>query len=247
MYFKYSGLNIYYEKKGTGSPIIFLHGWGCTGDIFTNITKDLYNNYEVYLIDLPTFGKSINDSVIFSINDYSNFLYSFIGELKIDNPILVGHSFGGRILIEYTSKYNNYNKLILIDSAGIKRFSIKKKIKILIYKCKKKYFKLTKQLMKYEYLISNSGSDDYKNSTNIQKEIMKNAVNYNQRKLLKKITKETLIIWGAIDKMTPLKDAKVFKKLIKNSELIIIPKTKHFPFLEEPIYFKTILNNYLGV
>ena len=87
MYFKYSGLNIYYEKKGTGTPIIFLHGWGCTGDIFTNITKDLYNNYEVYLIDLPAFGKSINDSVIFSINDYSNFLYSFIGELKIDNPI----------------------------------------------------------------------------------------------------------------------------------------------------------------
>ena len=101
--------------------------------------------------------------------------------------------------------------------------------------------------MKYEYLISNSGSDDYKNSTNIQKEIMKNAVNYNQRKLLNKITKETLIIWGALDKITPLKDAKVFKKLIKNSELIIIPKTKHFPFLEEPIYFKTILNNYLGV
>ena len=43
MYFKYSGLNIYYEKKGTGTPIIFLHGWGCTGDIFTNITKDLIN------------------------------------------------------------------------------------------------------------------------------------------------------------------------------------------------------------
>ena len=247
LYFEYSGLQIYYEKKGEGIPIIFLHGWGCNKEIFSQIITNLTNKYEVYLIDLPSFGKSINTTIDFTIKELAHMLLSFIEYYNIDYPILVGHSYGGRILLEYASKYYNYSKLILIDSAGIKRYSLKKQFKIYLYKLKKKYFKLTKQLMKYEKLVSSSGSIDYKNSSEVQKKMLTHAVNYDQKHLLKDITKETLLIWGEHDTKTPLKDAKLMHKQIKNSGLVIIPNCGHFPFIENHEYFMSAFNNYLGV
>ncbi|MBP3503574.1 MAG: alpha/beta hydrolase [Bacilli bacterium] len=247
MFYYHNGINIYYEKYGCGKPIIFLHGWGCSLGVFKHVVSAIKNKYEIFLIDLPGFGKSSNLEIPLDVKEVTKVFKDFISKHNIINPILIGHSYGGRILIEYASSSLNIDKLILIDSAGIKHKSIKKWIKIKLYKLKKHYFKLTKQVMKYNELLVNSGSSDYINSSHILKQMLIKAVTYDQKKLLKNIPCETLIIWGENDNTTKLKDAKVFKRLIKKSELVIIPSSSHFPFIDNYSYFIKVLKSYLEV
>lgn len=72
---------------------------------------------------------------------------------------------------------------------------------------------------------------------NILKEDLKYYLSY--------ISQETLIIWGSLDKDTPLKDGKLIKQKIKNSEIIIYPKAKHFTYLEYPYLTYQIIKKFL--
>lgn len=247
MFHYYNGLKIYYEKIGKGAPIVFLHGWGCSLDIFKSIADRIRSKYCVYLIDLPGFGKSSEPDVALDVVGVTKAVYSLIESNWLKNIILVGHSYGGRVAGEYAYRYGNVSKLILIDSAGIKRPSIKKFFKIRIYKFKKWFYKTFKNVMKYNNLVVNSGSVDYVNSSFIMKKMLVYAVNYNQRRVFRGIDCEALIIWGDYDKSTPLKDGKLINRLIKGSELVVIPDSGHFPFVDNYCYFMKVFESYLGV
>lgn len=247
MFFEFKGLKIYYEKIGEGQPIIFLHGWGCSSNVFKNISKVLSKKYCIYLVDFPGFGKSLEPDFLIDVKGMADLVLSFITYFDIDMPIVVGHSYGGRVASEYASKNKNISKLILIDSAGIKSFKFSKFIKIKIFKFKKMFYKLTKNLMKYNNLLLTSGSDDYINSSMIKKKMLVAAVNYDQRKVFKRIRCDTLIIWGINDNSTPYKDGRKIHRLINNSEFVVVPDAGHFPFLENYIFFIKVLKSYLGV
>ena len=136
------GININYTHVGHGKNLLLLHGWGLNLNYFNNLINDLKDNYSIYAIDLPGFGKSeLRES--FNTTDYSEIVLEFIKHFKIDSPTLLGHSFGGKVIIDLvTNRKYNPNKIILIDSAGInKKKSIYKKYKV--YK-----FKLLKNLIK---------------------------------------------------------------------------------------------------
>ncbi len=245
MNFIYENININYEVIGKAEPIIILHGWGRSLDDFLDIAGVLSEKYQVYIIDLPGFGKSDIPRESYVLDDYVLFLKKFIDSKNISNPIIIGHSFGGRIAIRYASIYK-VNKLILISSAGIKRFSIKVKSKVLIYKIKKWYFRTLNKVSSYEKLISSSGSKDYLSASVIMKKTLINVVSIDQRTELKEITTETLLMWGKYDTSTPYKDGLLMNKKIKNSGIVTF-NTGHFPFLEEPYVFKQVIKNYLGI
>ncbi len=149
-----NGLNISFTKVGLGDEIIFLHGWGSNKETFDKVVLHLKEEFCCYQIDLPGFGNSeIKQSL--SLEEYTNILREFIISNNIKNPIILGHSFGGRIGINYASLYD-VKKLILVNSAGVRKFNLKVYLKIKLYKlCKKLKIK------------NNFGSVDYKNSTNI--------------------------------------------------------------------------------
>lgn len=248
MNYKYKGLNIEYDIKGKGNPIILLHGWGTSKKTFHHLVEEIKSGYEVHTIDLIGFGKSDEPYKPMTLNDYVYFLRDYILRNNLNNPILLGHSFGGRIIIKYASIYEDIDKIILVDSAGIKkRLNIKTKYKIYRYKFLKKWFKLINNKSKYQKLINQSGSNDYKNATDIMKRTLSLVINEDLKKYIKKIKQETLIIWGKDDKVTPYKDALYMKKHIKNSGLVTIENTGHFPYLENKNYFHIIMKDYLKV
>ena len=92
--------------------------------------------------------------------DVVKILHHFLMSLKIDNPILLGHSYGGRLAMIYASLYK-VDKLILVSAAGLKeKLKIDKWLKIKVYKIFKKL-----------NITLNMGSDDYKDSDEIKKKI----------------------------------------------------------------------------
>ena len=249
MYYKYNGINLYYEKHNQKKDnILILPGWGDTRKTFTNIINNI-KDYNVYIIDYPNFGNSSKLNNEYTIYDYTELILNFIKDKNITNPIIIAHSFGGRIASLLITKYKlKINKLLLIDVAGIKRMNLKLLIKQYLYKLLKKLtiifpkkirIKLKSKLFQY------FSSNDYKNIDNNMRKTFKNIIKENLKKYYKKINIETLIIWGENDKDTPLKDGILLNKLINNSAIIVYKKASHYSYLEYPVLTNKIINEYI--
>ena len=251
MFFSKNNLTIYYEKYGNKkNTILILPGWGNTRKTFNDIINYFKKNYTIYIIDYPNFGKSMNITKDLTIYDYALLIKDFIYELNINNPIIICHSFGGRITSLLSGKYQiKIKKIIMIDVDGIKR---RKKLKVLI---KEKTYKLLKVLInllpknkRYFYrkkLLNIFGSIDYKNISYSMRKTFQNIINEDLKTYYKKITINTLIIWGDKDLDTPLKDAYYLEKNIKNSTLIIYKNAKHFSYLDYPYLTNIIIESFI--
>ena len=243
---------IYYEKHGnTDKNILILPGWGDNRKTFDYLISLLERDYSVYILDYPGFGKSSFPKRNLYISDYSFLIKEFIKDKKINNPTIIAHSFGGRIVIDLFKNDNNLDisNLILIDVAGIKpKKTLFKKIKEKIYKLLKKIGKMLPKNIKNNYqesLIKIFGSSDYfKLNPNIRKTFI-NIVNHDQKDDIKYIDADTLIIWGELDKDVSLKDGYFINKTIKNSGLVVIPKSGHFPYLDRAYYVNRVIFEYL--
>ena len=243
MYFKYDDMQVYYEKYGNNKKsIIILPGWGNTRTTFSYMINFLKEYFTVYILDYPGFGNSSNLSYDFTIYDYSNLVYDWIKSLDITNPILIGHSFGGRIITTLLGYFNyKFDNIIYLNSAGIKP---KIKLKTYLYKFLKKLkFFLPKKIKeKYQhFLFKKFASSDYNSLPENMLNTFKNIVNEDLKPYLKDIKSRTLIIWGNNDKTTPVKDAFIMNKLIKDSELIIMPNSNHFTYLDNPNLINNII------
>lgn len=240
---------IYYEVEGEGKPLILLHGWLASSETMKPLQQHLSRNFKVYNVDIIGFGKSELPDKPMNTNDFGDFLAKFIEQLNIENPILIGHSHGGRTVINYAGrKLGKINKIVLIDSAGIKpKRSINYYIKIYTYKIVKKILKLfPKNLERIRKKVLNKfGSADYKASPEILRKTMNIIINENQKEIMKNINVPTLMIWGDKDTATPLNDAKQMEKLIPNSGIAVLEGTGHFSYLEKLPQCCIILDEFL--
>ena len=243
MYFETNDGKMNYEVIGKGKTIIFLHGWGQNLNTFNRIATPLKDEYRIILVDFLGFGLSDEPEHVIGVDNYVNHLRSLIEYLDIKSPILIAHSFGGRVAIKYAAKYF-VDKLVLVDSAGIKVKSFKKCYKIMKYKLIKKFYYYFFKT-KYEKLIATSGSVDYKNASPIMKGVLSKVVNEDLKKYLKKLTTDTLIIWGIFDNDTLYKHGQIMNKLIRKSKLINFYKSGHFPYIDEEKKFINELRLFL--
>ena len=227
-------IDINYEVSGVGPPLIFLHGWGSDVHIFDNIASQINEDNTVYQIDLPGFGKSeLKDA--FTIGEYAEIIHLFCLKLGITKPIILGHSFGGRVAVQYAASYD-IDKLILVGTPGVKeRFNLIKWLKIKLYKLSKK-FKLN----------LNYGSNDYKKSNGLLRRVLVKAVTTDLTFNISNIKCDTLIIHGKNDKTVPLYVAKKIKSLIPTSGIVIVKNAGHFPFVDRYRLFLIVLKSFLG-
>jgi len=252
MYFNYKGNNLYYEKYGDSKKaIMIMPGWGDNRKTFSYIIKALQNEFSIYIFDYPGFGKSKIPNQDLTIYSYAELFIEFMKKNNIKKPIIIGHSFGGRVIITMNGYFNiSFEKIILISSAGIKpKKNIIQKLKQNIYKVLKKLslFIPLKHRKKYlNKLIKLFASPDYQALPPSLHKTFINIVNEDLTNYLKTITSETLLIWGENDESTPLKDGYKMNNLIKNSGLVVLKKTSHFCYIEKPYYIILIIKNFLN-
>lgn len=256
MFINVNGIETHYIVEGTSpSAILILPGWGTTSSAYTLIIKQLSKSYTVYALDLPGFGITNEPSSSWSIDDYADFVATFVNQLQLKELILIGHSYGGRIIINLCNRKSTsfiVKEVILIDSAGIKNPLTKDQIK------RQKHFKKLKSLCSttlisalfpkaLEKIQKKYGSSDYSNASPVMKGTLVKAINQDYSNLLPNIEQNVFLIWGNNDTSTPISDAYKMKKLIPNSELEIIENAGHFPFLDQPFDFRKIISNHFKI
>ena len=79
---------------------MLLHGWGSSLDAFSAVRNLLDKKYKVVSLDFPGFGQSDMPPEPWDVERYAAFTLEFFGFLGIKDPILVGHSFGGRVIMK---------------------------------------------------------------------------------------------------------------------------------------------------
>ena len=120
MQVKVQDWNINYEVVGEGNPVILLHGWLCDLETMRPVADSLSQNFKVYLVDIVGFGKSDLPEHPLKTDDFGDFLAGFVKELNIEKPILIGHSNGGRTIINAVGRgIVDARKVVLMDSAGL--------------------------------------------------------------------------------------------------------------------------------
>ena len=240
---------INYEVEGEGKPIILLHGWLASLETMMPIQKHLAKNFKVYNVDIIGFGKSDLPDSPLNTDDFGNFLKEFIDTLKIENPILIGHSHGGRTIINYAGRnLGKINKIVLIDSAGIKpKRSASYYMKVYSFKTIKNVMKVFPKKFESarEKALNKFGSSDYKDSPEVLRKTMSIILNEDQKSIMPNINVPTLLIWGDKDTATPLSDAKQMEKLIPNSGIASLEGAGHFSYLDKLGEFLIILDEFL--
>ena len=248
-FFTYQSLRLHYTDCGEGHPILLLHGWGCNTDTFNAIRPFLEVRFRVLTVDFAGFGQSDEPTKVWGVEEYTRSIEALAKAEGVENPILIGHSFGGRVSIVYASR-NKVQKVMLVDSAGVKpRRSFSYYRKVYTFKLLKRLAPIVLGKARAEQMIqarrAKAGSSDYNQASPMMRQVLSKVVNEDLCHLMPKITAPTLLFWGETDTATPLADAKKMEKLIPDAGLVTVAGAGHFSFLENTPLFLRVAESFL--
>jgi pimeloyl-ACP methyl ester carboxylesterase len=236
------GVNINYVRYGNknGTPLVLLHGWGQNIEMMKPVGDYFVKTNDIVILDLPGYGKSSEPPFAWTVEDYANMVKKVLDKLKIEKPILIGHSFGGKISLYYASLYP-VEKLILFASPYRKEIkNVPLKVKIL------KKLKKVPFLNKFEnFAKKHIGSTDYKNASPRMREILVKTVNLDITENVKKITSPTLIFWGTNDQAVNIQSAYELESLIKDAGVVVYEGATHYAYLEHLTEVVRVIKTFL--
>ena len=237
------GVDINYLDYGSGKDtIVLLHGWGQNIEMMKPIGDPMSKRFRVIIVDLPGFGHSSEPSYVWTVYDYAKCINRLLKDLKVNNPIMIGHSFGGKISLVYASKYKT-KKLVTFGSPFDKEtLNLSLKTRIL------KRLKKIPVINKLEgFAKRHIGSSDYRNASQMMRNILVDTVNLDISDNVKSINCPTLLIWGTNDEAVSLEKAYQLESMIKDAAVIEFDGCTHYAYLERIDQTINILNSFLGV
>ncbi len=251
MFIDVKGLKTEYIEAGEGIPVLLLHGWGSSFDVYRGIMASLQNRCRLVAVNFPGCGQSETMKEPWCLEDYCDFCLEFMEKLNLKDPIIMGHSHGGRVMLKMTAEgMVKPPKIVLLDSAGL----IPKKTFKQKYKAKS--FKVIKTVLSFPVIKNYSegllqkarnhyGSADYNAAPEVLRRTLVSLVNTDIRDILPNISCPSLLIWGDKDTATPIEDARTIESLIPDAGLCVLEGTGHYSFCEKPYEAHAILNSFI--
>jgi pimeloyl-ACP methyl ester carboxylesterase len=117
------GLSIRYFQKGTGIPVVLLHGYSFYAETWVEVGlfDVLAGDYRVYSFDMPYGAKSRSDKFNAEDRDeYADFLNTMLKMLTSDPPILIGASISGEVTLRYLIHGYNARAAVVVGPVGIR-------------------------------------------------------------------------------------------------------------------------------
>ncbi len=135
-------ISLYYQEKGSGPPIILLHGNGSNGDYFKHQIDYFSNNYRMIAVDTRGHGKSPRGNLPFTKNQFVEDLNNLLNILELSKVILLGFSDGANIAMKYAIKYPEKIAALILNGGNLNTKGVKKSTQFFIelgYKMAKIY------------------------------------------------------------------------------------------------------------
>ncbi len=265
-------INIHYQEKGKGKRnLIFLHGGLNSSKIWGNVLDLIPPEFRSFALDTRGCGDS-GRGEDYSLDTLSQDVSDFMQGLGIDKASIIGHCLGGNIAILFAHRFpQKVEKLILFDTFirkstvfdlmsrdEIKRLLESEAAKGLLggegISLELLSWGLLKVLMDFFFcepdklafsqitsLIEGFSKADIEGAL----KSMSSLLSFDLEEELKKIKSPLLVMHGAQDKLYPVDEAKFISEFAPQGRLQVIPGSGHFPHVERPQDFASVLLEFL--
>jgi 2-hydroxy-6-oxonona-2,4-dienedioate hydrolase len=243
------------QEKVERKVLVLLHGLGASAERWLYVSNMLSKDFRVVIPDIIGFGYSDKPAAEYTIDFFIDFFQGFLNNLNISRSLIVGSSFGGYLATEFAIRFNEQvEKLILAAPAGLMRTSTRVLDQYILAALYPTFenAKIAFNSMAYDpSTVSESTVRDFVNRMrlpNAKYAFMSTLLGIRDSpKLhgrLSKVHVPTLLVWGDNDNMIPLQYSNGFQE-IPSSELVIINKCGHTPYVEKPQEFTDIALRFL--
>jgi len=237
------GVKLFYRVDGDGKPVVLIHGAWSTHRWWDPIIRLLSKKYMTVAVDVRGHGDSTKLEKPSSIKEFAEDLHYLLRELGFDEVVLMGHSMGGMISMQYALDHPDRVKgLILVSTTP--RSGGHLKYYLLYFLAKLKLVSYEKMLAKtlremfhpstpketVEWAIEEMLRTSLEDFMKITKSIKGFDITYS----LEEIRQPTLIIVGEKDSVTPLDRSRLLHAKIPNSRLVVVEECDHTVILDRP-------------
>lgn len=245
-----NGVRIFYQERGEGKPLVLIHHLAGSINSWKYVFPNLSEKYRVIEYDLRGHGRSSVLPNPYKIEDHSEDLKKLLEELNIKEPVIVGHSIGTLIAIDY-ALHNPVNKIVLIGALykAPNREPYERYVSIATTLGMQALAEYRRQQGEFSSTLIQKGWYDlvqvYRENSPLgykyAVEGLLMAKDYSND--LKKLENETLLIYGDEDKLSS--NVEIFKKNIKKLELSILKGYGHFLNFEDPEDLINLIINFI--
>lgn len=251
------GFRCVYLEGGTGDPLVLLHGFGADKDNFGPLAFYLGRHYRLIIPDLAGFGESSKPpDADYGPPAQARRIHSLVQALNLGKIHLGGSSMGGEISIAYASAYTNeLSSLWLLAPAGVwsapksevMRAIAEGKPNPMLVRNEEEFARLFalvahKPLPVPSPVLRALAQARIKNFA-LEESIFPQITGYSVEPPASEIDIPTLIVWGEKDRALHVEGGRILQRLVRRSELILLPEIGHLPMIETP---ERVASDYLA-
>lgn len=236
---------VFAEVFGDGPPrVLALHGWGRRGADFKNSLTGI----SALAPDLPGFGASPPPADVIGAEGYAELVSPILSEFDRP-PVLVGHSFGGRISVCLAARFPERIGPVILIGAPVVRIAPSRppKLSYRIIRSLNKVRIVSDERM--EKLRKQSGSADYRSATGVMRDILVKVVNESYEPQLRDMQSQVLLLWGDSDGEVPVSVARTTAEIIgatgDEPELRVLEDVGHHVPVEAPEELRKAIDSVL--
>jgi pimeloyl-ACP methyl ester carboxylesterase len=235
-------VKLFYNLRGSGDPIVLIHGAFDSHRWWDPIRDQLSQKYMIVTIDVRGHGESTKLKKPASVARFSEDLHYVIEELDINNPVLVGHSMGGMIALQYTLDHptNVKAQVLIATTPYVGKISIRRQLPYYLSKVKlvnfetihedrlRKTFHPSTPQATIEFAVK----EEMKHVKDYMK-IIKSIEHFDVTSQLERINQPSLILVGDKESVLPERSQLLHAK-IPNSRLKIMEGHDHNLIIDIP-------------
>ncbi len=225
---------LFAEAYGTGTPrVLALHGWGRRGNDFARSLAD----FDALAVDLPGFGATPPPAEVLGAEGYAA-LVSPVLDLFDQPPVILGHSFGGRIAVCLAAAHPDRVGPVVLTGAPLVRLGPGRKppLGYRVIRGLNKVRLVSDDRM--EQIRRTRGSTDYRAASGVMRDILVKVVNEDYEPQLRQLRSRAVLLWGENDYEVPVEVAKRAMQIIRQgggpAELEVLPGVGHLVPIQAP-------------
>ena len=212
--------------------LYIIHGWAYSIEPWT-ATVSVLKTKGVTVHQLKVPGLTAESDEIWDIDDYTEWIKVELG--GADGPIVLGHSNGGRIAMNYLAQgKGSFEKLILLNSAGVNVSNQKISLKRRTFKFLSKLFSPLKRVPLARKVVYRLLGSDYEQAPKNMKATLHNMLESDKHLELDGIKTPTSLLWGKNDQITPLAMGRKIAGQLENSAIREFDGWGHAPYITHP-------------
>jgi pimeloyl-ACP methyl ester carboxylesterase len=245
---------VHYEVFGHGRPVLFLHGWLGSWRYWFPTIEGIAEHFRTYSFDFWGFGDTNRHAKYVSIQSYSDQVIRFLDELGIDRVLLVGHSMGGMVALKTAINHPKRISRVVAVGAPIVGDSLSPLLKLTDRPIMADAFAKMPWFRRFMFrrflgetndpAVHEILDDSVKSSSTTLRRAVGSMWRTDLRPELSRLVVPTLIVHGGRDEIVHPNQADLFDG-VPSAEVVVMPESRHFPFLDEAALFNETLLRFL--